>query len=82
MVSGHDKTSETDRERLLRRAREARDYVARVDPSLLGDTGVDPTLYELTLSRSVLDRLADAYRHELGNAWLGSLNGADPSGHR
>jgi hypothetical protein len=71
-----------ERARFLRRAAEARAFVARVDPSLLDTSGVDATLHDLTLSRSVLERLQDAYRHELGNQWLRGLRRADPSGRR
>jgi hypothetical protein len=80
---GADKSGqEGDRERLLRRATEAREYASRVDPSLLDSRGIDLTLHDLTMSRSVLERLDDAYHHELGNGWLRELRRAHPSGRR
>src|SRR5262249_14367943 len=69
-------------DRFLRRAKEARDYVADRDPSLLDTKAVDATLHDLTLSRSVLERLDDAYRQELRNVWLHGLNRARSSGSR
>ncbi len=75
-------TEESQRERLLRRSAEARRFVAEVDPSLLDTSGIDLTLHELTLSRSVLGRLDDAYRHELGNEWLRGLRVARAPGGR
>ncbi len=69
----------TERERFRTRAARARECVARLDPTLLDTSGVDLTLHDLTLAKSVLGRLDDAYRHELGNAWLRELNRAKPS---
>jgi hypothetical protein len=74
-------SSEAEREQLVKRAKMARDFVARVDPSLL-EAGVDATLHDLTLARSVIERLEDAYRHELGNVWLRGLSRERPSGGR
>jgi hypothetical protein len=76
--SGED---EGRREQFLQRAKAARELVAEVDPSLLG-AEVDVTLHDLTLARSVIERLEDAYRHELGNVWLQELGRANPSGRR
>jgi hypothetical protein len=67
---------------LRRRADEARAFVARIDPSLLDTSQIDTTLHDLTLSRSVMERFEDAYRHELGNQWLRGLRLASPSGSR
>jgi hypothetical protein len=75
-------TEVNERERWLRRAKEARSYVARVAPELLDTTAVDTTLHDLTLARSVLERLDDAYRHELGNGWLRGLGRARSSRDR
>jgi hypothetical protein len=72
----------TARARFLRRAREARAFVASVDPSLLDTSGVDTTLHDLTLSFSVIERLEFGYRHELSNEWLRGLRRADSSTRR
>ncbi len=72
---------EDDRARFLRRAEEARAFVARVDPALL-DAGIDTTLYDLTLSCSVIERLQYGYRHALADQWLRGLRRADLSTRR
>ena len=82
MSSREDSERTVDRERLRLRAEAARQCVARLDPSLLDTQAIDVTLHDLTLARSVLDRLDDAYRHELGNAWLRGLERGQPPGHR
>ncbi len=65
--------SESERDRFLRRVKEARECVARADPALLDLEGVDQTLLDLTLSRSVMERLDAAYQNRLGMEWLQQL---------
>ena len=74
--------NETESERKQRRAAEARAAVAKVWPELLGDTGVDETLHDLTLSRTVLERLQAAYEFELSKEFLRGLRRAEPSQDR
>lgn len=73
---------DTERERLLRRAAEARAAVAKVWPELLDTSGIDTTLSDLALSRTVLERLDAGYRFELAKAWLRGLPRARPSADR
>ena len=74
--------NESERDRFLRRAREARESVARADHTLLDVEGVDQTLLDLTLSRSVMERLDAAYQNRLGMAWLQQLGSSHASGRR
>ena len=82
MAKEEESHGESNRERFLRRAAEARRTVARLAPELLGETGVDPSLLDATLSRSVLERLGDAERHARGNDWLRALPHVSASAHR
>ena len=75
---GNPPPIETERGRFLRRAAEARAFVARTSPELLDTSGIDTTLHELTLALPVLERLADGYRHALSNEWLRSLQRVTP----
>lgn len=72
-------TAVTARERLSRRAAEARAAVAGVWPELLDEAGVDTTLADLALSRTVLERLESGQRFELAKEWLRGLPRAKPS---
>lgn len=73
-----DTPAETDEARQARRAQEARDAVAKVWPELLDCSGVDTSLNELMLSRSVLERLGQGYRFQLAKEWLRGLPRVDP----
>lgn len=56
---------ETDRERFLRRAAEARAFVERVNPALLqGAADVDQTLLDWTLSMTLRERFDAAVDHQ------------------
>jgi hypothetical protein len=74
-----DMQSGSDRERFVRRAAEARAFVAAHAPELLGDAGADPSLIDELLERTPEERLALAERDAKEDAWLRSLRRADSS---
>jgi len=71
--------AESKAERLQRRGNEAREAVRKVWPELLEESDVDPTLLDLMLSRTVLERLDAGSRFQQAKAWLRGLPRARPS---
>jgi hypothetical protein len=74
--------AETDQQRQQRRADEARAAVAKVWPELLDTSGIDTTLHDLTLSRTVRERLAYGYRFQVAKNKLRGLRRVDTSSSR
>jgi len=73
---------ESVEERNRRRAAEARAAVAKVWPELLDTSGIDTTLNDLALARTVMERFAAGHRFELGKQWLRGLPRVRPSKDR
>ena len=72
--AGERTRAESEHERFLRLLREAREFLARVEPSLACG-GMRETVLNLTLASTLSVTLQDAYRHDLGASWLEGLGG-------